>query len=120
MLLHDNIMGVNYYPCSTVVMTDYGRTMKGEVKPSAQMAGVEYNRGMVKKPKKQTVYCPPEPVPHVFCGTVLNLAIHKNPEARKLYEQLKVDLNLHGCQKGFCGLRAKPPSVVWSCVTCYY
>ena len=82
-------------------MPDYIRTLKGEAKPLAQMAGVEYNRGMVKKPKKQTVYCPPELVPHVFCGTVLNLAIHKNPEARKLYEQLKVDLNLPGCQKRF-------------------
>ncbi len=56
---------------------------------------------MVNKYKKHNKYCPPEIVPHVFCGIIMNLAIKKNPEVKRLYEQLKVDLKLPGCQKLF-------------------
>jgi hypothetical protein len=53
------------------------------------------------KPKKQSVYIPPELVPHMFCSVVLNLAIHRNQKVRKLYEQVKADLNLKVCKKLF-------------------
>jgi hypothetical protein len=54
-----------------------------------------------RKPKKESVYLVPELVPYVFSSFILNIAIFKDQQTKRLYEQVKADLNLKVCQKLF-------------------